>query len=46
MCDYDPLTQERIVQELMIWDQYGYVNKREVWEKLRYKHFPTLDIDY
>ena len=46
MCDYDPLTQERIVQELMIWDQYGYVNKREVWEKLRDKHFPTLDIDY
>ena len=44
----DQMQIEEIVQECMNWDQYGYVNKNEVKQKLKTKYnlvLPYEDFD-
>ena len=45
MGDLPPLEKERVVQDLMLWDQFGFVNKKEVWQKLKDKYLPDLVVD-
>ena len=42
--DPDSLDFEMIVQECMYWDQFGIVTKKYVWQNLKDKYLPDLDV--
>lgn len=44
--EYDPLEEETMVQQIMMWDEFGTLNKRYVMDNMKKNYFPDMDAAY